>query len=509
MPILSIFLLTAACLPVEWPAPPFGLGPGASAGLTAAAVLLPLAAAFAVRTWVVRALRRTPDRKVSIGQGYGRLRRVLFFVNLGTVVLSILGLGWGWTTQHTLKVTWDLELQLAPFAELAVPLPYFVLVFGCWLIYYDVDRALHHLSFGGAAGGRFWSRAGYFFHHLRQLALLVAFPVGLFVTQQTLTRFAPEASETDWYRAGSVGAVLVLILLMPLLMKPLLGLRSLPAGPTRDRIEALARRLHFRCADLLVWPTHGHTANAMIVGLIPRVRYVIFTDRILEEMPDDELDAVFGHEVGHARHGHIWFYALFLGLSMTALAAVMLLVVQELVVAGVTVPEGYSGWVTLPPVVLAAGYVFLVFGFLSRRCERQADVFGCRAVSCGDPACTGHHAATKYPDRGAGLCPTGIRTCARALERVFLMNGYDELEDSGRRTIGGAVRAAFGWLRAWQHSTIPRRVRFLLSLIDDRGRERRFQRRLVVLRWGLAIGLIAAIVLLGELVTWQELRKAM
>jgi Zn-dependent protease with chaperone function len=507
MPILSIFLLTAACLPNPWPSPPFDLGPGASAGLTAAAVLVPLSAAFALRTWVVRALRRDPGRKSGVGQAYARLRQALFFANLGTVVLSIAGLGWGWTTQHTLTVEWHGDTVLAPFAELAVPLPYFLIVFGCWLIYYDVDRALHQLSAGG--GGRFWSRAGYFFHHLRQLALLVALPVGLFVTQQTLTRFAPEASDTDWYRAGSVVAVLGLILVMPVLMKPLLGLRSLPAGPVRGRIEAVARRLHFRYADLLVWPTHGHTANAMIVGLVPRLRYVIFTDRILEELPDDELDAVFGHEVGHARHGHIWFYALFLGLSMLALAAVLLLVVQQLDAAGVMVPERYRGWVTLPPMVLAAGYVFLVFGFLSRRCERQADVFGCRAVSCADPACTGHDATTAYPERGVGLCPTGIRTCARALERVYHLNGYDEPEVVGPLTVGRVVRATLAWLRAWQHSTIPRRIRFLLSLIDDRGRERRFQRRLAVLRWWLAIALAVAIVVLVELVTWQELRKTL
>ena len=35
-------------------------------------------------------------------------------------------------------------------------------------------------------------------------------------------------------------------------------------------------------------------------------------------------------------------------------------------------------------------YFWLVFGLLSRRFERQADVFGCRAVSCGRPDCPPH-----------------------------------------------------------------------------------------------------------------------
>jgi Zn-dependent protease with chaperone function len=510
MPILLVFVLVASCLDrIEWPAPPLGLGPGAAAGLTALAVLLPLAAAFALRTWAVRALRRDPTRRVEVGRGYSRLRRVLGFVNLGAVVLAVLGLGWGWAVHHALTVARDGHTELAPFAELAVPLPYFLLLLGGWLIHYDTEKVLHRLTLAPAERP-FWSRLGYVFHQLRQVLLLVGLPVGLFVAQQTLTRSAPELTETDFYRVGSLAAVPVLVLLMPLVIKPLLGLRPLPAGPTRDRLEALARRLGFRYTDLLVWPTRGAAANAMIVGLLPRVRYVIFTDRLLDELPPDEIDAVFGHEVGHARHGHIWFYAAFLALSMTVLAAAFLLAARALDDAGVEVPEGYVGWLTVPPIAVAGAYIFLVFGFLSRRCERQADVYGCRAVSCGDPACAGHDEATVFPPGARGLCPTGIRVFARGLERVYLINGHDE-SDGGRprRSVVGLVRAVLGWVRAWQHSTMPRRVGFLSTLIRDPARERRFQRRVLLLRWGLVAGLVAALVALGEAVGWRELLRSL
>jgi Zn-dependent protease with chaperone function len=516
MPILLVFLLTAACLPVPW-TDPFGLGPRASVGLTAAAVLLPLVAAFTLRTWVVRTLSRQPGRKVDVGNGYLRLRRLLFFVNLGAVGLAVVGLGWGKTARESLMIAWDSATILAPFAELAVPLPYFLIVFGCWLIYYDAERMLH-LPASAGTKSTFWSRAGYFLHHLRQLTLLIGFPIGLFVTQQSLTRLAPELTGDDVYRVASVAAVPVLIVFLPLLIKPLLGLRSLPSGPTRDRLEALARRLRFRYSDLLVWPTHASVANAMIVGLVPRVRYVIFTDRVLEEMPADELDAVFGHEVGHARHGHIWYYALFLVLSMTVLVATLLTVEMKLRAIPNEdpsfTPAPFSpenpGWELLPPFALAAGYIFLVFGFLSRLCERQADVFGCRAVSCGNPDCNGHDVTTAYPADGTGLCPSGIKTFARALERVDLLNGHGDPETARPNpSFGGWIREFLGWVRAWQHSTMPRRIGFLLSLIDDRGRERRFQRRLLVLRWGLVVGLVSALVVLGEVVGWRELLAVM
>src|SRR5262245_57005818 len=147
MPILLVFVLVAACLDrVEWPAPPFGVGATAAAGLTAAALALPLAAACALRTWAVRALRRDPTRRVEVARGYARFRRVLVFVNLGAVVLAVLGLGWGWAVHHTLTVTRDGYPQLAPFAELAVPLPYFLLLVGGWLIHYDAEKFLHRLT---------------------------------------------------------------------------------------------------------------------------------------------------------------------------------------------------------------------------------------------------------------------------------------------------------------------------------------------------------------------------
>ena len=515
MPILLVLLLTAACLPVEWPAPPLGLGAAAAAGLTAAAVALPLAAAAGLRAWVVRTLRRAPDRRFEVGNAYGRLRRRLFFVNLAAVAGAVLGLGWGWAVRHTLLVEWHDDRILAPFAELAVPLPYFLVLLGCWLIYYDAERALHRAAF--PEGERsFWSRGGYVFNQVRQLALLVGLPVGLFVTQQTLLRVAPELTASDEYRLASVAALPLVVLFAPLIVRPLLGLRAMPAGPVRARLEAVARRLGFRYTNLLVWKTHGAVANAMIIGVLPRARYVVFTDRLLDEMPPDELDAVFGHEAGHARHGHIGYYAAFLVLSLTALVALVMYGAQHLDALAAADPDGWAarlgrddaGWMAVPPLALAGAYLFVVFGYLSRRCERQADIFGCRTVSCGNPACTGHDEATRYPEGGTALCPTGIRTCARALERVYYANGFDGA-DGGPRTLRSVLRGAGAWLRAWQHAPMPRRVAFLLSLIDDPARERRFQRRVFLLRWGLAVGLVAALVVLGEAVTWRELLRAL
>jgi STE24 endopeptidase len=500
MPIFVIFLFAVLCAPAPWPAPPFGLGPAGSATLAAIAVSIPLLAAFALRFWAIRRVRRDPARHLAVELAYARVRRLLFFVNFGAAVLAVAGLGWGHTVRSTVLVEHNAARVLAPFAELLVPLPYFLILFGCWLIHFDAERTLHRATAFGPTDRPFWSRAGHFFQNLRHLALLVGLPVGLFVTQQTVTRFAPESTRADWYKALSLAVAPVVLILFPLLIKPLLGLKKLPPGPHRERFEALAKRLNFRYRDFLLWPTHGSVLNAMISGVIPRTRYVIFTDRILDEMPADELDGVLGHEIGHAKHGHLWNYLAFLTLSITVLAAAFLFLGDRLDDAGVTIPAEYHGWLVLPPVFVAFAYLFVVFGFLSRRCERQADVYGCKAVSCGNPACTGHDADTVYPPGDKNLCPTGIRTFARGLDRV---GGTDP---SAKRSL---LRAVFAWVRAWQHFTMPRRVAFLLTLIDDPSREPRFQRRVRLLRWGLLLGLAALLVVLGETVGWQALLQVL
>ena len=50
----------------------------------------------------------------------------------------------------------------------------------------------------------------------------------------------------------------------------------------------------------------GRTANAMVSGLFRKARYIFFTDKLLEKMKEEEILAVFAHEVAHIRHRHLF-----------------------------------------------------------------------------------------------------------------------------------------------------------------------------------------------------------
>src|SRR5262249_31183013 len=138
-------------------------------------------------------------------------------------------------------------------------------------------------------------------------------------------------------------------------------------GPLRQRLLAASRRLRFRCSNLLVWNTHGGVANAMVAGVFPFLRYVLFTDRLLEELTPEEVEAVFGHEVGHVKHHHMLCYLVFLLASMSVLALTLLPYQEQL--EQFFQLQDRSDLAVLPAVVGLGVYIFLVFGFLSRRCE--------------------------------------------------------------------------------------------------------------------------------------------
>jgi STE24 endopeptidase len=510
MPILLILSVAAACLPLPWPAPPAGVGPRGSLVLTAAVTLAPVFAAFAVSAWAVRTLRHQPGRRSAVLATYSRVRRILGYANLAAAIGAIVGLGWGWTVWNS----WFLVdvgpggPQLVPGAELLVPAPYFLALVLCWAAYYPAELALHRTSSRADEPHGFWSLPGYVLFHLRQFALMIGLPVGLCVAHQGIARVAPELVQTGWFQLASVVAAVGLFVILPRLVKPALGLKSLPPGPVRDRLEATARRLGVRSTDLLIWPTRGAMANAMVVGVVPWARYVIFTDRLLEGLSPDELDAVFGHEAGHVRHGHIPYYAGFLVLSASVATAALA------VLAGALDLERWereqptwAEWLPLPPLLMMGAYIFLVFGLLSRRCERQADVFGCRAGSCANPGCVGHDEKTALVPRGRGLCRTGALALVRALDQVAVLNGMDGL--GGRPAERGLAGRVWSWLRAWQHGPIAERIEFLLRLSEDPSLGDRVDRRVRLFRRSLVVLLLAALVTLGSYVGWSELWQMM
>jgi Zn-dependent protease with chaperone function len=513
MPLLILASLVIACLPLAWPeSPANGVTGSAVLSASVVVVLLMIARLFALLT--VYRITRDPDGREAIARGHA-LRRFLFvFLNLGAFWFILLRCGWGWaarewlTVSRTVRIDGDVVEQLTPLpgAELLVLLPYVLVMVGSWFAFYDAELALHRAAPVRPGRREFWSRWGYVSFLLRQQALLVFLPVGLVVLQLGLIREFPWLLTSPVAKLGGFFGLFVLILLVPSVLPLLLGLKPMEPGPLRSRLEAAARRLGVRYRQLYVWDTRGNLATAMVTGLVPRLRQIVFTDLLLATLTEDEIEAVFGHEVGHVRHGHLLYYAAFLLLSFLTLGATYQAVERT---AGIA---WFHGDVVLVLSVVATfSYLFLVFGFVSRRCERQADVFGCKAVSCPDPACAGHTAETPLVPGGRALCPTGVGTFVKALERVEVINGANRGTGDDRRgpfhRAAGLLRFVGVWLSTWQHGTIAKRVDFLKTL--DAARESRFQRQVTWMRWGLLLLLVVGVAGVVVRAGWRTILDGM
>ncbi len=432
-------------------------------------------------------LRCYAERRSQILRRYNRLRLLHFVLTLVVYAVTLMVFGWG----SVVRDHWGLARAIV-LDEILVLAPFLVSITLGWFSFYRVERAAHDLATSGAAS-LFWSRGAYVMFHVRHYLGLILAPILLFTAiNEAVLWLVPGVGESEWFQLASIGILaLTVLILMPWLLTVIWGAKSLPPGPLRDRLMTAARRLRFGYTDILLWNTRGGIANAMVTGIFPIPRYVLLSDALVQNLRPEEVEAVFGHEVGHVKHHHMLLYLGFLLLSLAALATLAEAVLFKHAnwFTGLTDGSAFHSWTSYLAALVGTGcYIWLVFGFLSRRCERQADVYGCRTVSCDREGCIGHGEGgppTAPITPRTALCPVGISTFISALEQVADLNGIRRDKPS------------------WRHSSIARRVAFLKQLLIEPDTERRFQRRLKWVKWGLVLLLVTIVAMFG----WRDVAQ--
>lgn len=204
--------------------------------------------------------------------------------------------------------------------------------------------------------------------------------------------------------------------------------------------------------------------TAAVVGVLPRLRYILMTRGILRILGVEELKAVVGHEMGHVRRFHLPFYlVLFLCYSLVAYSfhdiIFVLLLKQDTVLNWALSKDSteltlFSVIYSLPILALIVVYFRFVFGFFMRNCERQADLYAFQLL--GHPF-----------------------TLISSLQKIAAYSG--QIHD----------------LPSWHHFSIRQRVDFLLDCHDNPHHARRHNRKL----YGSAaafLGVVVALSLAGS-----------
>ena len=244
---------------------------------------------------------------------------------------------------------------------------------------------------------------------------------------------------------------------LPRLIARLIGAKPMAQGPMREELERAAAKIDLRYGEIMVWPTKGRMLNAMVVGFTGRSRIIFMTDALLDLMPREEVMAVFFHEAGHAKKQHLpLFLAMFLGLA---------LLFEEL-----RVPLQMIGIpVELQVILHLALLWFVLLGYISRRFERESDVFGAEHATVLE--------ANPEPMHLPGLpaaIPRGSGLMILALKRIETVMGH----------AGGH-----------RHGTVESRIHFLTHHALSEDVRKGFRRDMSNLKRGMVLLLLGTLAL--------------
>ena len=385
-----------------------GFGATAAAGWTLGVLAGIWAGAHAVLVYSGRRLDRTGR--------LGVLRWVdttLLVARLSATVvfwIGVLVLGW-FDAVRSAMGDWVLLDEVVAIGPLVLV---FVLL---WWSQYPIDRRLREAVLmreldRGAPIHAPPTRWGYVWMAMSHQALLVLVPIALIVAWGELVMLAVEQS---WWPGGGgggggggdwewlvpvaqLGGALCVFGVTPPIMRLIWSTVPLGQGPLRDRLLGLCRAHGVRIRELLLWRTHGTMINGAVLGLFAPLRYILLTDALLDALSGPQVEAVMAHEIAHVRRRHMVWMAISMLASVMAVATASEWVLARLeptpsdapwvrALLGdssggvVGVGGGGGGWGETAATVVALGVGLLVFGFVSRRFEWQADAFAVKHLS--------------------------------------------------------------------------------------------------------------------------------
>jgi Zn-dependent protease with chaperone function len=186
-----------------------------------------------------------------------------------------------------------------------------------------------------------------------------------------------------WWAGAATGAFVLVAAASfgyPVLVEPLFNsFHSMPAGPLRTDLLALARRDGVPVDDVLVADASKRTTelNAYVSGFGSTRRIVVY-DTLLSSEPRAEIELIVAHELGHAERGDVLHGTLVGALGAAAGVCVLFVVMTSprlLRRAGAESPaDPRSVALLLAAVTVLLQVAGPVENLVSRRIEARADM---------------------------------------------------------------------------------------------------------------------------------------
>ncbi len=189
----------------------------------------------------------------------------------------------------------------------------------------------------------------------------------------------------------------VLMTFMPRWIQYWWGCKPLEPSGKVGELEKFLKEKKFRYREMMRWPIfEGRALTAGIMGIVPRYRYILITDALLEVLNVDELKAVLAHEMGHAKYKHLLFYLVFfvgfMSISYGLFDIFFFVMASQpyfLSILTSNNPQGMNVFymaLSIPMLFTLIIYFRYIMGFFMRNFERQADLYS--ATVMGTPKYT-------------------------------------------------------------------------------------------------------------------------
>lgn len=199
--------------------------------------------------------------------------------------------------------------------------------------------------------------------------------------------------DSGLFQVTFIGGMLLLVGVFA----PFFIVRLWDCGAMEDKnlehdIDHFCKSFGVRSLKILSWNALNRgLVTAGVVGVVPPFRYLLMSPGLVDILNRDEIKAVVGHELGHIKRKHLYFYMLFfLGFFVAGFGFIDRLIGKFLYPRleiwfatnfDASMNDAFVGFVYIATTIgIFILYFRFVMGFFLRNFEREADLY---CFSCG------------------------------------------------------------------------------------------------------------------------------
>ena len=328
------------------------------------------------------ASKRIRNTELKFDQRESMLRR-LSVCHSAVWLMASVAIIWAVRWQDVVRGNWNLD-QWPVLDEAIILAPIVLSLVASWAIFYEIQHAIagtdnSQSTVNPETPKLRQSRSAFVSIRFRVYFLMVLFPVAMAVLAKDVGPWVGTLS-THVQVAIYAAVLLAMTAGFPFLLTWMWRTSRIQNASLKSELLTTCKLHKLHVHDICIWKTDNQIVNALVAGIIPRLRVIMLSDVLVKCFPKHELLAILRHEAGHLRLWHLPTRIGFAVLPLLALAidernAHGAIVGIESILTGNGLPGG-TGFA----LILAAYAVYAFFGlsWLSHQIEFEADIYSCQ-----------------------------------------------------------------------------------------------------------------------------------